>query len=1105
MVAIFTGAGTGFARGSGAALGGAGLLGNAAQGRSGDQVYLNAANGNLIIDRQDEYLAGRGLDASVTRTFNSQGDYSDDNGDNWRLNDDRVIFDIVGANNVVGSSVKWRAGDGSIITYTYNGQAYVATDGAGAHDTITWDGSYWRRTDGDSRITETYGWRDNAWRMVEQRDTSGNALTYWHTGGKVARVATSNGELIEYEWSGNNLADVYVGYYDHQNGGAWRAQVRTRYSYDGYNRLLAVATDLTPEDNNTTDNNSYVTQYSYYGSSKLISSIDQTDGSRVTFAYDAAGRVTSIGQRVTDGVTRYTSLEYHAGYTLVTDAQGQVTRLDYGRGDEAAPIGQWGLGTVARAEVAGSTTSDAVLLTAQGGWPATYQNFDAHAGETASWGFTLQANGDTTSHTFGLYSTVEGWGGFGTARIISGPGQISLVPGFGNVWRVTGLSASQATRIEVTRTFTQDGLAGAYFYVGGHDLSTPGNTVLMSEPTLIRSKDAVFAGSTDLTASWAVFNLERQQTGSLSGYPTYKYTVQQAGTWGATGKGWWPVASGQTLSAVISLRSTGFGDGHAIGIQGDQTGWSGVTTARIISGPGTVTAQGGFFSLNGLSTTEDTRIEIVRTFDRVEAAAFHFYPDWASGYRAGAGLIASAPIISRQLTGATTGGQLERITTTAPGPGATPQVTSFSYDTDGNLIAVTDPQGATSRSSYDANGNVLTSTDGLGNLTRRTYSATNQLLTETVTGSDKDGAANSHTTRYVYDSADRLRFVISPEGRVTENWTDGYGQVVWTLAYTGQFYGVGGLAENQVPTWADVYNWRASLADQTQISQTYFGYDARGNLGASLSFSGAVAAGVNDVSRGYSHQNYTYNQSGQLVRNWTSSQNAQSYVYDGLGRVIAVTDLAGGTTTTVFNDAATQTTVTLANGYTTVSTYAKTGELLSQSDSGSYTAGGTSTYLYDSLGRVRRETSAIGTRTYHLYDRLGRKTADIFGDGAIVEYRYDVNDRLVATVHYVYTIQSWSNLDNADIFIDVATLRPAAHPYDIWSWSVYDAEGRLVEGIEGDGSVAVFDYDASDRLVRTTRYANKLTPAQIAAFQSVAPSALVLPAAGANDAVARVF
>src|ERR1700744_5423354 len=113
MVAVITGAGLGLDRSSSFVLGSRGTFGNSSFGRYGENVTVNAATGNLMIDRTDEILIGQGLDDVLSRSYNSLGTSDDDNGDNWRLNAERLVAGLTGTVNTSGSTVTRTDGDGS--------------------------------------------------------------------------------------------------------------------------------------------------------------------------------------------------------------------------------------------------------------------------------------------------------------------------------------------------------------------------------------------------------------------------------------------------------------------------------------------------------------------------------------------------------------------------------------------------------------------------------------------------------------------------------------------------------------------------------------------------------------------------------------------------------------------------------------------------------------------------------------------------------------------------------------------------------------------------------------------------------------------------------
>ncbi|MEP1422578.1 MAG: hypothetical protein ABJK59_12480, partial [Erythrobacter sp.] len=360
MVGIFTGFGAGVERGSANILGGAGQLGGAGLGRGGENVSVNAATGNLVISRRDEFLTGIGPDAAVSRSYNSLVHTGDrDNGDQWQQSTTRRVFGLYGDVNTAGSTVQRLGADGSVINYAYSERdgelAYWAIDGAGAHDQLDYDGANnrWTWEDGDSLTREFYDAAEAAgeYRLTELIDVSDQKLTYSYEANsdRLHRITTQNGEWIEYKWdvTRGHITQIDTGYLDSENGNTQKYLTRVYYGYEasGAYRLTSVTTDLSPEDQVKADGDIYTISYQYVdATSNLISKVSQSDGSELSITYNADGRVETLTQLVvaadgsTPAITRTTSLAYHIGYTVVTHPDATTTRMDYDAGGRLLQI-----------------------------------------------------------------------------------------------------------------------------------------------------------------------------------------------------------------------------------------------------------------------------------------------------------------------------------------------------------------------------------------------------------------------------------------------------------------------------------------------------------------------------------------------------------------------------------------------------------------------------------------------------------------------------------------------------------------------------------------------------------------------------------------------
>ncbi|MBA2964196.1 MULTISPECIES: LysM peptidoglycan-binding domain-containing protein [Ramlibacter] len=312
MVAIVSGSSLGLDLGSMRTLGQQGVLGSANTGRNGEQALVNVATGNLVLQSRDDRLMARGPEALALRTYNSQGSFNDDNGDNWTNGTAPQPLVLAGTLGAVGSTLTRTDRDGSVAAYAWDAAlgAYLTREGGGAHDTITLITSQgqleWR--DGSTGATQRYQ-STGAMRLLSSRDTAGNALVYgYNAAGRLASATTASGEATWYDYAGNNLTQVR----SVTAGGA--TTTRVRYAYDQLGRKLS-----------QTNGNGETIRYAYDLRGNVIET-RQPLGQPVRAAFDAQGR--KIADSDANGYAATWSYDYFGLLTGHTDLGG--ARYSYG-------------------------------------------------------------------------------------------------------------------------------------------------------------------------------------------------------------------------------------------------------------------------------------------------------------------------------------------------------------------------------------------------------------------------------------------------------------------------------------------------------------------------------------------------------------------------------------------------------------------------------------------------------------------------------------------------------------------------------------------------------------------------------------------------------
>ncbi len=1104
MAAIVAGGSFGILQSSAALLGAQGQIGSAAQGRAGERVYLNAATGNLVIQGRDEIVIGRGPDGAFLRTYNSQGLLNDDNGDNWRLNFHRRVAALTGTLNTAGSTIKRTDADGAEALYTYDVARgkYVTTEGDGAYDTLSYNAGTWTWTDGASGVAETYS-DANSGRLASVVDESGNALAFGYNGaGLLTSVQTAGGDTTYLDYTGTNLTQIRTV----ASGGA--TLIRTTYGYDGSNRLTQVTTDLTPD--NTTDSKTYVTTYTYDGTSRRVATMAQTDGTSVAFTYQQVGadyRVSQISQTVA-GVQRVTSVSYDTTNrtTTVTDPLGRATVLAYDTANRltgitmpaasGAPAQQVGYAYDASGNVSAVTD-------ARGN--AVVYGYDANGNRT----YERDAAGNVVERSYGAKN-----------ELLTEIAYVTPDPDGAGSGQPSGALTTRYVYDANTRLRFVVSAAGR---VTEHRYNGYGQRVSTIEYT-----SGTYTAAGTPTEAQMVAWLPADRSASIRSDMSYDFRgqVSAVATYTAVDSAGNGIASGQSVTQFVY----------------DQAG----NLLQSVDGRGTATAQAGDFQT---SYAYDGLGRVIATTDALGQLTLTDYQD---ATRKTVVTLANGLLRTSTYTAA---GELISV---LEGTGSTTLAeTKYFYDANGRLRRTEDATGLKTHVLYDGAGRKIAAIDGDGSLTEYRYDANDNVVrtiqyatpvssTALATLADAQGVpqnvslasirpASSSADRSawnVFDAANRLIRTVEPGGLVTQYAYDGAGRLTGTLRFatlvseralvlpgtSGTYAGTPDSAATSITGDLDLRvraapdDWTPALAfeflDKMQSDFVEHSYLLRLNTDGKLSLywtqdgttlrsaTSTAAVGAQDgvakwvratldVDNGAGGRDIKFYISDDGV-SWTQlgttvTQSGVTSVYDGTasvqiggersgvagifaGKIYAAEIRNGidGAVAARFNplDAALHVSATPA------SFTASTGEV--------WTLNG---------GATMATTSSADRTTRNFHDAQDKLLATLDGGGYLVEYKYDSAGQLVETVAYATATNPSLRVSGT-----LDQLRPSSAGGDVHAYVLYNARGQVAGAIDGEGYLTETVYDAAGNKTQLIRYATKVTYTAGATLGSLRPA-----------------
>lgn len=1055
-------------------------------------LYINASNGNLVVQQEDVYLPSLGEDFKLVRTYNSQAKLHGES--NWSLS--------TGVNlSFRGPLIIVEKGDGSEFDYKFDSELdlWVTTDGSGAYETVEKvHNSYWPFK-ADPELDPSIG-SDHFGYVLTRADQS---KMYFDARGKLMASVDTNSVRMDYKYDKHSKLVQISDDQGHE----------INFCYDRRGRLISLHDE---KENN-------LVEYEYSFSHGHLTSVTDRNGLVTKYGYDKQGLLTSIelpNKQMVDGKLEiYESRKLEFGYSFgsipsthkgwgptlssITDAEGGLTTFEYfddsycwylDNGGSTRVVD--GLGN-ARAY---SNAAEHVEWRQDNGFYAYYNRNDQYSAYQS--GLIREQHAITYTYAEnGYLLEARDQQGYRTQYEYNENGDLTRASD-SNAWALTH-SDSEYYR-EMRQTLGIVDLSGKGKLV--RQLSDADKAVLIEK----HSSNYEYDDQGNL-----VRFLDNNDSETVFTYDEFNNLISSTSPEANR------LATDNSEEAQAKREELGF-----------SADISGLTAADIAAITELFTSRFVY---------DDKQNLIKRTDNGGDITSFEYdeYGNLSKQivYLDSADL---EDVSKQQITQYfydMFGNNIEtvdaegnhtskaydhfgNITRSIDGNGG---VSTFIYDNDNRLTAMTDPEGNTTAYGYDAAGNMISTTDANGQTVISIYDKNNRLIT--VIDPSEDDANKDRFTRFNYDVIGNQTSVTNAEGFKTTYHYDTRRQLV--EVHTPDFIDANGYANNYATRYtydglgnvlsnednngnltSYLYDQDSLLVEQTQPNGhiTQFIYDENNNQVK-------IIAGLQLPEARRQILKFVHDEENQLVEQTDALGNTTKFALNAVGNQIEVVD-ANGNSTAYQYDANNR----MVKQILPEVTDPKTGEAVRYTQELSYDANGNvvstknenneaTNYFFDKNNRQVLIEDANGVFTRFSYDAKGQRTQVEIGvdmvrdlDGNLVnvesqlseQSEYQVASRDGAqVVKYVYDefgqiISETDGLGNAlatnnielyqqlraelgfEALVENLTEADKKSLENLYAKEFeYDRVGNLTKQIDQHNNETVFEYDALNRAIKT--------------------------------------